>query len=120
MCEKDWIDVLGALLTPIIAIIAVYIAYKQWDTEEKKRKQDMFDKRYAFFKQMWNMYSGHIQNPNLYPPTVEVDLLDYSHEAEFLFGKDIVDHIFKIPEKQNPSHIDYDWFSEPFKKYMKL
>lgn len=43
---KDWIDVLSALLTPIVTIIAVYIAYRQWKTAEAKRRQDLFEMRY--------------------------------------------------------------------------
>lgn len=43
---KDWIDILSALLTPVIAILTVTIAFFQWQTNEKKRKQDLFDMRY--------------------------------------------------------------------------
>ena len=33
------IDILSAALTPIIAILGSYIAYQQWKTNEKSRKQ---------------------------------------------------------------------------------
>lgn len=43
---KSWIDILSALLTPMIAILTGLIAYLQWKTNERKRKQDLFDMRY--------------------------------------------------------------------------
>jgi hypothetical protein len=30
--EKDWIDILQALMTPTVAIFGSYIAYQQWQT----------------------------------------------------------------------------------------
>ena len=44
--SKDWIDISSALLTPVVAIFGCLIAYRQWTTSEKQRKQDLFDKRY--------------------------------------------------------------------------
>lgn len=44
--SKDWIDISSALLTPVVAILGCFIAYRQWKTSEKQRKQDLFDKRY--------------------------------------------------------------------------
>jgi hypothetical protein len=33
-CEKDWIDILQAMLIPMIAIMGIIIAFKQWHTSE--------------------------------------------------------------------------------------
>lgn len=120
MIEPYWIKTLSALLTPAIAMFAVLIAYLQWKTAERKRKQDLFDKRYEFYQKIWHLYSRHTKSPDAMKAIQETDLLDLAHECEFLFGQDIVDHLFKIPEKQNPDCLDYDWFSKPFKKYLKL
>ena len=118
--EQDWIKILSALLTPAIALFAVLIAYLQWQTEERKRKQDLFDKRYAFFKRLWKIYSDYTKSGTGAKQIQGADLVDLIHECDFLFGKDIVDHIFKIPQKQSIDHLDYDWFSKPFRKYIKL
>lgn len=40
------IDILSAALTPIIAILGSYIAYQQWKTNEKSRKQSLYEYRY--------------------------------------------------------------------------
>ena len=118
MEDKSWIEILTALLTPTIACCAVLIAWQQWRTAERKIKQDLFNKRYAFFKRMWTIFASRIGEPE--GPIEDTILLDYVHEAEFLFGEDIVNHLFKIPEKQAENCLDYDWFSSPFKKYMQL
>lgn len=43
---KTWIDVSSALLTPLVAIIMAYIAWQQWRTGERKRRQELFEMRY--------------------------------------------------------------------------
>ncbi len=116
-CEKDWIDVFSALLTPTIAIVVAIIAFLQWRTAEINRRQQLFDKRYLFFKELWRRYENSVTSGRGEELDVE-DLFDMIHEAEFLFGKEIADHMMKIPDKKNV--LNYDWFSEPFKKYMQL
>ena len=46
---RDWIDVLQALLTPMIALIAVGIGHAQWWTARNKLKLDLFDRRWAVY-----------------------------------------------------------------------
>jgi hypothetical protein len=48
--QKDAVDVLSALLTPTIAIIAVYVAVMNARTAHKKLRLDLFAKRYEVFK----------------------------------------------------------------------
>ncbi len=45
-CDKDWIDVLSALLTPTIAIAAVVITTLQWKIDRNRLKHELFDRRY--------------------------------------------------------------------------
>jgi hypothetical protein len=51
----DWVTILSALLTPTIAIAGGVIALLQWRTAEKKRKQELFDKRFAVFESARNL-----------------------------------------------------------------
>lgn len=57
---KDWVDIFSALLTPIVAIFAGIIAYQQWQTQEKQRKQDLFEMRYD------NLFKVVLENTNRY------------------------------------------------------
>ena len=43
-----WVLIVNALALPLIALIAAAIGFLQWRTAELKRKQDLYDKRYAF------------------------------------------------------------------------
>lgn len=47
--EPHWTQVLSALLTPIIAVLAILIAYWQWRTAQNKLKYDLFDRRFAVY-----------------------------------------------------------------------
>lgn len=46
--SQSLINIFSALLTPTIAIIGGYIAYQQWLTNEKMRKQNLYDIRYDY------------------------------------------------------------------------
>jgi hypothetical protein len=45
-----WTAYLTALLTPVIAVLATYIAYQQWRLNRHKLKLDLFERR-------WNVYA---------------------------------------------------------------
>lgn len=47
--QKDWIDILSALLVPTIAILGFYIAYRQSRLDHLKFKHDLFDRRWKQF-----------------------------------------------------------------------
>ena len=43
--KKDLVDYLSALLTPTVAVLGIVIAYRQWRTEEARRRHELFDRR---------------------------------------------------------------------------
>jgi hypothetical protein len=56
MTINEWVELSSALLTPTIAIGGAVIAFLQWKTNEKKRKNDLFDRRYDFYKNVERMW----------------------------------------------------------------
>ena len=46
----QWVDVLAALLTPLIALLAVAIAYQQWRLNRANLRERLFDRRFELFK----------------------------------------------------------------------
>ena len=99
-----------------IAIAVAIIAFMQWRTAEKKRKQELFDKRYFFYNNVFQLfYQKQTQNKNV---TVE-DLLPYANEAMFLFDKKLSDHVMSIMQ-YSKKDLNYDWFNKPFLKYLKM
>lgn len=82
---KDWVDIFSALLTPIVAIFAGIIAYQQWQTQEKQRKQDLFEKRYD------NLYKKTI---DIHYKMMNLNLKDIKDKSEFL--KLTIEHVENI------------------------
>jgi len=111
----DWVQVLGALLTPMIAIGVAVIGFFQWHTNENKRKQELFDRRFDFYKRALSAYEEfHSERIG----TTEAWEFEYFYiEAGFIFGDDIVEHLRNV--SQNPKR-DLAWFARPFEKYMRL
>lgn len=48
--SKIWVEILSALLTPLIALLVALIAWLQWKTSKAQVKNELFDKRYAIFE----------------------------------------------------------------------
>jgi len=119
--ERDWVDILSALLVPTVAVIGSCIAFLQWRTNELKRKQDLFDRRYAYYQQVRKIYFAVASSER---PTDETDFFDLAEEASFLFGDDVAKHIVSIADRKIPEQVRHgimdDWFVQPFKKYLEL
>ena len=49
-CEKDWIDVLTALLTPMVAVLGSIIAIQQWKINKKRLNHELFDRKFLMFE----------------------------------------------------------------------
>ncbi len=119
-CNCDWIKILSALLTPTIAIIGVIIAALQWQVNDLKRKNDLFDRRYSFYQRLEKAWLS-TEDKNNRTWDFE-DLCPIASEAEMLFGKDIAKHIITLADKRHKGSQFFpnDDFSKPFMKYLRL
>lgn len=112
-----FINAVGAFLPFLISCLMVVIAFQQWKTNERKRRQDLFDKRFKFYCEMKNIFEA------IYEGDEEALNLDSTHDdnradlALFLFGKDIQEHIINLFDKKIKTHDD---FTQPFKKYLSI
>ena len=52
MFIEEMIEISTALLTPIIAIIATYIAYQQWKTNQLKLNLERYDRRLEVYEEV--------------------------------------------------------------------
>lgn len=109
------VQILSALLVPAIAIAGGVIAWLQWRTNERKRRQDLFDKRYEFYRRALSTYQEFHSDRIGSTEAWEFDYLYM--EAKFLFGDDIVDHLQSYD--RSPKY-DLAWFARPFQKYLRL
>ena len=91
------------ILTALIAVIAVYIAWHQWKTNRNKLKLDIFDRRFAIYKKVEKAIN--LINSESNPDGILDDLRTFYHstfvEAYFLFGEEIQDYISMIFDKGN-------------------
>jgi hypothetical protein len=90
----------SGLLTPLIAVIAVYIAWQQWRTARQKLRMDLFDKRYASFERILsatNTASAKIMecHDTLEASSSLIECWRASREAHLLFGDPTVDDLIR-------------------------
>ena len=55
MCEIEWSTVASfskEMLTPIIAVVATYIAWQQWNTNKQKLILDRYDRRLKVYEEV--------------------------------------------------------------------
>lgn len=86
---------LAALLTPLIAGIAAYIAYQQWKTNDLKVRIDLFDRRLAVYDAAANLMYQAISQGDL----TWDQLQEFSREtkdAQFLFKEDVAEYLTKM------------------------
>lgn len=115
------IDILSACLTPTVAVIGIIIAIIQCRLAFKKRKDDLFDRRYAFYKQIERYWLETSDIATGREPELE-GLVSAAQEAEFLFGNDVRDHILSLEGKRHDGspYFPNEDFVKPFRKYLEL
>ena len=48
-CDPHWTTNISALLVPTVALLGLFIAYRQWRTAQNKLKLELFEKRLAIY-----------------------------------------------------------------------
>ena len=97
---EEIIKVFGGLLTPLIALIAIYIAYQQHKTNRDKLRLDLFEKRYAIYKGIQKFLTLILRAGK----TNYEELMQFNGEtqdATFLFRDEIPAYIGDIYSKAN-------------------
>ena len=90
-----WIPILQALLTPTIGIIAAYVAWQQYRLARQKHDIDIFNRR----MQVYKTTVAYLAKAETTHSISEDDFYQWLRdvaEAEFLFGKEILDLVEDI------------------------
>lgn len=110
-----------------LALCILIISFMQWKTEEKQRKQDLFDKRFEFYNKLKNIYFSmpEKKKSGLNPYLEAEDLFPLTSEALWLFGEDMVKVLSDLVGTELKE--DDKWFNnlpdnveKVFNKYMKV
>lgn len=86
------------LLTPLIAIVASYIAWQQWKTNKDKLRLDKYDRGLAIYKEVVRFISIGIREAN-YNNKELMSFKPNVSEADFLFGEEITKYIDELQER---------------------
>lgn len=57
MCVEQLIEIFEALLTPVIAMVATYIAWQQWKTNQQKLNLERYDRRLRVYEEVRKILS---------------------------------------------------------------
>lgn len=95
MTGPHWTQVLTALLTPVLAVLGLLIAYWQWRISRNKLKLDLFEKRFAVYNAARNLISsiltrGKVEDEELYK------FLSGTLESKWLLNDDIATYFDKF------------------------
>jgi hypothetical protein len=101
--DLHWTSYLSALLTPIVAVLGSFIAYRQWRLAQNKLKLELFDRRLSIHKAASDFLvsiatSGTIINEEFYKfmaSTSETRWL-ISESAAKYFREDIFDKVLEF------------------------
>jgi len=96
--KPSLIDILSALLVPMIAVIGVYIAYQQYRINGQRLRHETYERRLAVYKCVQRYLSEILRNGKT---TYDRVLQFYSEasEAAFLFDKSVQNKIDEIYKK---------------------
>jgi hypothetical protein len=98
MTFKDWVQILNALLTPLIAVIAAYIAWQQYLTNHNSLRNQLYERRHAVFKAFMSYLADIIREGKTnYQRTGQ--FYAEASEAEFLFSDAIPKHMEELYSK---------------------
>jgi len=97
-CEKDWIDITAALLTPVIAILGSVIAILQWRLNRSRFRHEIFEKRYAIFEAT-QLYLSRLISTAKMNRDERIEFLRNTKGAFVLYDEKIVQYLNNLHKK---------------------
>src|SRR5215469_9104869 len=83
-----WYQVLQALSTPAIALLAVVIGVMQWRTAHQRAVLDLFQKRWDTYGELRRIISEAVQEGTAATP-LALNFARTVDQAKFLFGPEV-------------------------------
>jgi hypothetical protein len=84
----NFVKISQALLTPVLAAIASYIAYQQWQTNKQKLVLDRYERRLKIYEKVREFLGIIIRDATVSIP----EIMNFNRavsEADFLFGREV-------------------------------
>ncbi len=90
--DPQWTSYLSALLTPIVAVLGSFIAYRQWRLAQNKLKFDLFDRRLAIYEAIGSLLASIMTSGEAKDDEV-IKFLVATREAKWLFDASIAEYL---------------------------
>ena len=97
-CSVDWdklVRVFSALLTPVIALLATYIAWQQHKTNRNQFRLALLDKRIKVFNAARELIATVLKKAKIDSDSLAKFLWE-TRESAFLFGPDITAYLDEL------------------------
>ncbi|SFC31530.1 hypothetical protein SAMN05421780_104222 [Flexibacter flexilis DSM 6793] len=102
---KDIWTILTGLLTPIIALGGLGIAYRQWVVQRYRAKFDLFERRMKVYENIREVLISILRNNTLEGINMEDFYMNVRH-SKFLFNKEISAYIEQIDKNVSDFQTD--------------
>ena len=89
------LQILQGLLTPVIGVTTLYIAWQQWKTNERRAVLDRYERRLRVYQHVVEFLRVIVRDFKAEIPDI-LKLSAETAEADFLFGEDIPNYLDEI------------------------
>ena len=89
------LQILQGLLTPVIGVTTLYIAWQQWKTNERRAVLDRYERRLRIYQHVVEFLRVIVRDFKVEIPGI-LKLSAETAEADFLFGEDIPNYLDEI------------------------
>lgn len=96
--NKDWVDILSALLTPVIAFFGSVIAFQQYKINKSHLQHELYERRLRVYKAVQAFLLDILRSGAVDYQRISVFYAEAS-EAAFLFEKSIQEYVDNLFEK---------------------
>jgi len=87
-----WTAYMAALSTPMVAVLGIYIAFRQWKTAHEKLKLDLFEKRLAIYDQV-TIALSRVLREGVVTTQDEADIFAGSTQSRWLLNAELADYL---------------------------
>lgn len=108
----EFLKISQGLLTPVVAIIATYIAWQQWKTNRDKLNFDRYERRLKVYEEVVRFISIGIREAN-YENDELMNFKPKVSEADFLFGDEVFKYINELQERA----VNLSYWNKEYRDY---
>ena len=93
-CDPHWTTYLAALLTPIVAVLGSFIAFRQWRLAQNKLKLELFDRRFSVYEAARTLLASIMTSGKAKDEEV-LKFMVATREAKWLLNESVSEYLDK-------------------------